>query len=520
VGTVTRNTDFTVEAPLPEGVDRLTAVRVNAMPLNPKKAESDSEIGFALSHIEASLVVPGQEEPTPITFKRVVVDEIDPFLDPYESLNEKSNQGFAAYSRIHYTRRAAFIPEEPIDVPPGARLRVVLKHRIVHLSSFFLIIRRGSLDVSSDVTFTNLNTDETLMASEARMAAIEKERKKIKSTPTPIMRERPVEFARPQHVFIRGLFLTKDKRVTPGVPGSLPPLPQGAANRLALAEWFVNDANPLTARVAVNRYWARLFGVGLVETEEDFGSSGMTPSHPGLLDYLALKFKDDYRWSTKNILKEIVLSRTYRQRSVMRPELQERDPRNRLLARGPRHRLAAEMVRDQALAISGLLSDKTYGPPVHPPIPEGVWKPFQGGDKWNTPKPGEEDRYRRSVYTYTKRSIPYPTFASFDAPSREVCSPRRLRSNTPIQALMMLNDPAFAECAQVFGERMTASAKEPAKQIERGFEMATCRTPTQAELYDLMELYHPLASDPSVGARQAMTTVASVLLNLDEVMTK
>ncbi|MHC4996662.1 MAG: DUF1553 domain-containing protein, partial [Planctomycetota bacterium] len=273
---------------------------------------------------------------------------------------------------------------------------MALKHRIVHLSSFFLIIRRGSLDVSSDPAFTGLNTDEALLASEARLAEIVKERKKIKSTPTPIMRERPTEFARPTHVFIRGLFLTKDKRVTPGTPGSLPPLPEGPADRRALAEWFVGEDNPLTARVAVNRYWARLFGVGLVETEEDFGSSGAPPSHPELLDYLALSFKDRHGWSGKKILREIVLSRTYRQSSVIRPELLERDPLNRLLARGPRHRLPAEMVRDQALAIAGLLSDKAYGPPVHPPIPEGVWKPFQGGDKWDTPKPGEEDRYRRS----------------------------------------------------------------------------------------------------------------------------
>lgn len=520
VGTVTSNTDFTLEAPVPDGLNRITALRVTAMPLNPESAIPDSEIGFALSHIEASLIVPGQAKPTPISFKRIIVDELDPFLDPYESLNDKSKQGFAAYSRIHYPRQAAFIPEAPIDVPDGASVQVILKHRIVHLSSFFLIIRRGSLDLSSDTAFTDLNTDAPLLAAEARLAEITKERKAIKSTTTPILRERPDHLARPTHVFNRGLFLTKKQRVTPGTPGSLPPLPEGPADRMALAKWLVSDDNPLTARVAVNRYWARLFGIGLVETEEDFGSSGAKPSHPALLDYLAVRFQHDYKWSTKKILREMVLSRTYRQSSVIRAELLERDPRNRLLARGPRHRLPAEMVRDQALVIAGLMTDKTFGPPTYPPIPEGVWKPFQGGEKWYTPKPGQAERYRRSVYTYTKRSIPYPMFASFDAPSREVCAPRRLRSNTPIQALMTLNDEAFAECAEHLGGRMAELDKPIEDQLAYGFRLATCRAPSQGEVADLLALYEPLAANPSIGSRAALNTVGSVLINLDEILTK
>ncbi len=516
VDTVSRDTDITLEAPLPENLQRLTAIRLTGMPLDPQSAVPDSEWGFVLSHIEAHLLVPDQEEPLPISLARVVIDEPDPFYDPQESLNEKSNHGFSTFSRIHYPRQAAFILDSPLEIPKASRLRVKLKHRVFILSAFALITRRGHLAVSDDARFSELFTREDLAENRKQLADLRTQRGDIESVSVPVLVERLEHLTRPQHVFERGLFLTKGDRVTAATPASLPPLPDELPpNRLALAKWMASTDNPLTARVAVNRVWARLFGVGLVETEEDFGSSGEPPSHPQLLDFLAMRFQHDLQWSMKQLIRELVLSRTYRQSAKIRPDLLERDPRNRLLARGPRNRLSAEIVRDQALAVAGLLSRKQFGPPVHPPIPEGVWKPFQAGDKWNTPNADDADRYRRSIYTYTKRSIPYPMFAAFDAPSREFCAPRRLPSNTPLQALMTLNDATFKECADALAERMRGAAETPSQQIRHGFLIVTCREATDPELDKLMAL-HDLHGDKE----DAMNTIARVLLNLDEVLMK
>ena len=372
--------------------------------------------------------------------------------------------------------------------------------------------------MSDSTAFDDLEDQTELVNKRKQLSQLRKERRTINSTSVPVLRERPQHLARTQHVFVRGLYLTKDKQVSPATPGTFAPLPDDLpANRLALAKWMVSPENPLTARVAVNRAWARLFGVGIVATEEDFGSSGEKPFHHALLDHLALKFQNDFKWSQKKLLKEIVLSNTYRQSSAIRPELQKRDSANRLLARGPRHRLSSEMVRDQSLAISGLLSDKKYGPPVHPPIPGGVWKPFQGGDKWNTPGTDSEDRYRRSIYTYIKRSIPFPMFSAFDSPSREVCTPRRLRSNTPIQALMLLNDQTMTECANAYATRMQDSADKTRNQLRNGFIMATCREPREDEIDVLVQLLNQYNDDESAAGWHA---VAKVLLNLDEVVTK
>ncbi|MCA9036363.1 MAG: PSD1 domain-containing protein, partial [Planctomycetaceae bacterium] len=388
VGTVSRDADLTLEAPLPPGIRRLTAIRFTGMPLEPEKAVSDSEWGFVLSQFEAAVVVPNEKATKAIEFERVVIDEPNPFYDPQESLNPKSNSGFAAYTRINYPRQAAFILQSPMDVPEGASIRVTLKHRVFILAAFSLIARRGHLAVSDAPEFTALLTNADLKEQRRQLAILEKQRGGIPSTSVPVLAERPKSLVRPMHVFDRGLFLTKGKEVKAATPESFPPLSADKpVDRLTLAYWMASPQNPLTARVAVNRVWARMFGVGIVATEEDFGSSGEAPSHPRLLDSLAIRFQGDYEWRLKSVVREIALSRTYRQSSAIRPELQERDAQNRLLARGPRQRLSAELIRDQALAISGLLSHKQFGPPVHPPIPDGVWMPFSGGDKWVTPEP-------------------------------------------------------------------------------------------------------------------------------------
>lgn len=519
VGTVSRNTGFVLEAAVPIDLQKLTAIRLVARPLDPETAVADSEWGFVLSSVKAQLLVPGEDKPRQLKLSRLLIDEPNPFYNPQDSLNAKNNNGFAAFSRIHYSRQAALVLETPVDVPEGSKVRVELANNVLILASFPLVMRRGHLAVSDDSRFTELATGEKTASRRIQLSELKKKRGQIKSISIPVLDERPERLARTQHLFIRGLFLTKGELVQPGVPESMAPMEAGKpANRLAMANWMVSDRNPLTARVAVNRFWARLFGTGLVATEEDFGSSGETPSHPKLLDDLAWRFQHEMDWSIKTLLREIALSSTYRQSSRIRPELIEQDPANRLLARGPRARLSAEMVRDQALAVSGLLSSKQAGPPVHPPIPGGVWRPFAASDKWQTPEVGNAERYRRSLYTYTKRSIPYPMFAAFDAPSREFCTPRRLPSNTPLQALMTLNDATFDECATALANEMVQQGGANLEaQIRYGFLKITCREIRKNELQQLVSLCDPL--DKSEAAMK-LKPVALIMLNLDEFLTK
>jgi Protein of unknown function (DUF1553) len=319
-------------------------------------------------------------------------------------------------------------------------------------------------------------------------------------------------------------------------------LPAGApVDRLALARWLVDPKNPLTARVAVNRYWAQLFGAGLVETEEDFGTQGEPPSHPELLDWLAVRYRES-GWDTKALLRLIVTSATYRQSSRARPELLEKDPRNRLLARAPRIRLEAEMVRDQALALSGLLSRKVGGPSIFPPQPAGLWQAaFNGERTWATSK--GEDRYRRGLYVFWRRTVPYPSMAAFDAPSREICSIRRVRTNTPLQSFVTLNDPVYVEAAQALARRIVSEGgADVASRVRYGLSLCQCRPPRPEQVEPLVALYAAeleryrkdraaaqwLATDPigplpagmEAADLAAWTAVANVLMNLDSVLSK
>jgi mono/diheme cytochrome c family protein len=379
-------------------------------------------------------------------------------------------------------------------------------------------------------------------AVEKQIAALKKQIAAIKGVTTPIMRELPEGRRRKTHIQLRGNYLVTDKEVTAGVPLAFHPLPEGSKpDRLGLAKWLMDKNNPLTARVLVNRYWEQLFGIGIVETSEDFGTQGEPPSHPALLDYLAADLVQQ-GWDTKQLLKTIVTSATYRQSSAVTPELVERDPQNRLFARGPRFRLPAEMIRDQALAIGGLLSNKQYGPSVRPPRPVlGIRAAFGGSTDWKTS--AGEDKYRRGLYTSWRRTTPYPSLTTFDAPSREVCTIRRIRTNTPLQALVTLNDPVFVEAAQALARRMVAEGgKTVEDRIVYGFRLCLARKPSAAERASLARLYdkalaryakdepnakliatHPLGPAPKgVAIKQlaAWTVVGNVLLNLDEVIAK
>jgi hypothetical protein len=372
---------------------------------------------------------------------------------------------------------------------------------------------------------------------------IAKQERSRPALPTlPVMVELDVKQRRQTHVMIKGNFLSPGDKVEPGVPVAFHPLPSGApANRLAVARWLVDANNPLTARVAVNRYWAQLFGTGLVETEEDFGTQGDLPSHPQLLDWLATEYVR-LGWDTKALLREIVTSATYRQSSKVSPELAARDPKNRLLARGPRFRLEAEMVRDQALMLCGLLSRKMYGPSVFPPQPPGLWQAaFNGQRTWATSQ--GEDRHRRGLYTFWRRTIPYPSMTTFDAPSRELCTVRRVRTNTPLQAFVTLNDPVYVEIAQALARRIIREGGNTIEDRARfGLSLCLARPAQPEQIKTLMELYHserahyggdakaalelateplgPLPAGMDASEAAAWTVVANVLLNMDGVLTK
>ncbi|HZK80412.1 MAG TPA: DUF1549 and DUF1553 domain-containing protein [Humisphaera sp.] len=389
----------------------------------------------------------------------------------------------------------------------------------------------------------------SLAATRTQIDRLKASMKKIPGVTTLVLAEKPGAGRATTDMRIRGSYLQHSDTVQCNTPASLPPLPVGEkVDRLALARWLVSDTNPLVARVTVNRYWETLFGRGIVETTEDFGTQGERPTHPELLDWLACEFmhptavagQNFQPWSMKAIHRTMVLSATYRQSSRVSPELEERDPYNRLFARGPRFRLEAEAIRDNSLAIAGLLSEKMFGPSVMPYQPEGVWDVPYSGDRW-VQSPGE-DRYRRGVYTFWRRSAPYPTFMSFDAPSREGCTIRRVRTDTPMQALSVMNDPAFVETCKALARRMLTevSTSDPKSKAVWGFRLCVARQPRPAEVEQLVALYSrslddyrkdaTSAAEMSKGVNApagvdnaeaaAWAVVANVLMNLDETVTK
>lgn len=326
------------------------------------------------------------------------------------------------------------------------------------------------------------------------------------STPTtPIMVEAPAALARTTHVFERGNWLVPGNAVAPMPPAHLNPFPQGAPhNRLGLAQWMCDPQHPLTSRTIANRIWEQLFGTGLVETLEDLGTQGSQPAHQTLLDYLAWQLMHTHHWSLKSLLREIVLSATYRQSSQTSPAALALDPTNRYCARGPRVRLSAEQIRDRCLSVSGLLSPKLYGPSVMPYQPDGIWKAPWNGAVWK--KSNGDDQYRRSLYTYWKRGSPYPTALTFDGATREVCTARRVRTNTPLQALAMLNDSSLNAAARQMAKRITADLPgDVPGQIAVAFHQAVGWHITPAKLHTLEQLYQQaldkfLGDIPMAGA--------------------
>lgn len=561
---------------------------------------------------EAIVPAPAGSHALPARWARVASDFDQPGTPGFPAAHAADTDplatGWAVDPRINEAHEAIFVPAEPLraaagpDTPTRLRLRFTLSQ---HYGARHTI-GRFRLSVTDDPAWTEphsplvppaiadliasdpaLRTQEiddrirdfyiaiapehapardALAAARAGLAAIVPPRAMI-------LRERDHALGvRPTHLLIRGNFLNPAHELSPGVPAVLGSLSDPAADpafseaapahaaprpsRLDLARWLVRADNPLTARVTANRAWEAFFGRGIVETSDDFGTQGEPPSHPELLDWLATELVRG-GWSLKHLHRVIVTSATYRQSSRIPPDLLQLDPANRLLARAPRFRLDAEAIRDAALHAAGLLSPRIGGPSVFPPQPDGVWNLVYNADRWITST--GEDRYRRGLYTFLRRTAPYPAFMAFDASSREISCPRRPRTNTPIQALAALNDPALVEAAVALARRAHAeSPPDPPSRISRMFRLVLSRAPDQPELSRLLLLYDaeresfradpaaaallnagpqswpvdwfPLAGSPDTAPPDtatpdaadlaALSVVANVLLNLDEAISK
>lgn len=529
-GTITRDSQYVLETALPERLEKVSAVRVEALPKDVGAARKIPELGFTLSRLRVFVVPEGGGEPVEALLIAGYCDEPEPMFDPEDSLQDNAS-GWSAYTKIFAPRHVVFLLDRPIEVTPGARLRFEMKHSRTAVGQIPLVIRRARFFASDDAGWEKLAGDADFQAKREQLARTRAERRDIPSVSTPVITERDPAAARRTFMFERGNWLARGEEVTGGVPDVMHEMPrENGGDRLDAARWIASRDNPLTSRALVNRLWEQLFGTGIVRTVEDLGASGERPSHPKLLDHLAVRFQDDFDWSMKRLLREIVLSATYRQDARVTPELAERDPNNRLLARGPRTRLTAEMVRDQALLVSGKLSEKRFGPPVMPYQPEGVWRSVYSSQRWEMSE--GEDRFRRAAYIYWKRTSGYPSLMAFDAPSREVCSARRVVTNTPLQALVTLNDPAYVELARGLADRMLAEGGDaPRAQIAWAYRRATGDEPSTATVTDLEELYgdalqafderrEEATELAPVREQYALTVVAGAIMNLDEALTK
>jgi mono/diheme cytochrome c family protein len=571
-----------VETDLPE----VTAVLLEVLPdpSLPKNGPGrwDRTGNFILDEMSLTATMKSGDKPVSVFFRTATADWEQEYYRAEHAVDHNAKTGWAIGPR--FGERHFLIAElaEPLHLKQGAKLgfRFDSYHGNNH------IIGRLRLSVTAERDSLRLwpvpgavaevlakasgerTTEEQGMATAhyrtvsptirslereiIRLNEHEKELANAKYT-TLVMKE--IAAPRTNYVQVRGNFLEHGKEVTPGVPAALPQLPPGeTANRLGLARWLVNSENPLTARVTVNRLWERIFGTGLVKTSEDFGKQGEAPSHPELLDWLACEFRDGAAhdsavkaWDVKHILKLIVMSATYRQSAATDDERLQKDLYNRLLARGPRYRLDAELIRDQALAVSGLLNPEIGGPSVYPVQVPNLWKelgflrPEIGMDEW--PTSDGPELYRRGLYTFWRRVCTYPGFATFDAPTRELCTSRRPRANTPLQALAALNDPTLLEAARVLAQRILLhGGAEPEQQVDYAFRLCLARPPTPDESKRLVKLYeqqlHGFELDNGAAEKlirqgsaerpagldvrklAAWMMVGNVLLNLDETLTK
>ncbi len=576
-----KNDNYTLELPLE--MPRLAGLRLDVLTQDklPGKGPGHAGGNFIVSRISASIVPPvvtndADKKPAPaataipLKFVSAYADVASAGFSAAAVLADKVDRTKGWSSGAGKNAALTLIADGVANIPAGSKLRVVIEHQAQQANQ---VLGHFRLSISDDARVDDyaktpaaivklLTTPveqrkpaerDQLLEHFVREVAPElnTERKRtvqlkqsladLKPNTVPIFRELAADKRRKTLIQRRGNFLDTGAEVSPGVISTFNPIKSGAQpDRLGLAQWLIDEQNPLTARVIANRFWEQIFGVGLVRTSEEFGSQGEQPSNPELLDFLATELIR-FKWNMKEFVTLLVSSAAYRQSSQVSRELADRDPENRLLARGPRFRLSAEMVRDQALAVSGLLSPRMFGPSVKPPRPSlGLNAAFGSGLDWQTSS--GEDKFRRGIYTEWRRSAPYPSMATFDAPNREVCTIRRNLTNTPLQALVTLNDPVYVETAQALARRMVAGAKTPREQVTLGFRLCLARPPQDKEVARLVALFEetrseyaakpdqakqmatvPLGAAPAgvdLADLAAWTVVSNVLLNLDEVLMK
>jgi len=526
----------------------------------------------------APSVVLNPAEGQPVALKNASADFSEANGDVAQALDGKANTAWVVPAPAGEEHAAVFEVASPITAKSGLLLLTIeqqagqkrtLKRFRISVTTAAQPVReipraaRAILAIAPEARTSQQEAElganfrsisKTFAGLESQVAAKRKELGAMKLTALPIMRELAGESRRETHILTKGNYLAPGEKVEPGLLGEFSSFvpPDTKMDRLAAARWLMNPENPLTARVAVNRFWSQLFGTGIVETEEDFGSQGALPSNPALLDWMAVTFmspksedaaQPGLGWDVKALLRMLVTSATYRQSSKVTPEMLEKDARNRLLAHAPRRRLDAEAVRDQALALSGLLSHKLGGPSVYPPQPDGLWKVAFNGGQNAYPTSKGEDRYRRGIYTFWRRTMPYPSMVTFDAPSRESCTLRRLPTNTPLQAFVTMNDPVFVECSQALARRIVREGgADAASRIRYGLRISLGRPPSDEQVKTLEKMYEdervasagdaaaalklatqplgPLPAGADAADMAAWTVAANVLLNLDAVLTK
>lgn len=560
-------------------LNKLTAIRLEVLPddkLGEKGPGRSANGNFVMTGVRVSL---GEgKESTPLKIKMASAD----FSQKEGGFDVKTvlekGPGWAIYPQTGKPHFAVFELEQPLAAA-GKEVTVQFQFNSQFASHQFGRFRVSATESASPHTAGGLpaNVEAALQVpadkrTEAQKAELRTYYRTMISTETKAINtqigaarqaianiERNIpdamvmeEMPKPRDTFmlIRGQYDKKGEKVTSGTPGALPPLKKenAIANRLDLAKWLMSPEHPLAARVTVNRYWQMFFGTGLVKTAEDFGTQGEFPSHPELLDWLAVEFRES-GWDIRRLITMIVMSATYRQASTVTKELHERDPENRLLARGPRFRLQAEFLRDQALAVSGLLNGEVGGKSVSPYQPAGLWEELMSradGANWTAQTYSQshgKDLYRRTMYTFWKRTCPPPSLATLDAPDRETCVVRRSRTNTPLQSLVLMNDPTYVEAARKLAERMlTEGGKTAEERIAFAFKLTTARAPKEKETAILKRVYDyqherftkdkPAAEkllkvgeakrDEKLDAIElaAWAMVANTILNLDEVLTR
>ena len=538
-------------ADLPAGT---TAIRVEALPddalpaRGPGRAYYEGPKGdFLLGDFK--LTVDGK----PVKIAGATEAPARPNTPAAKALDENKQTGWACQGNEGKPSNAVFVLEQPLTAKSATLTLVFERHYAASLGRLRVSAAATAAkarDIPAEVEELLTLPDAKLTGSQrdsllrhwaagapelkAARAEIDALRKQLPAPATTlVMQERPADNPRPTYRHHRGEFLQPKEKVAPGVPDWLPPLPKGATeDRLAFARWLVSPENPLTARVTVNRHWHAFFGRGLVRTIDDFGYQGDTPSHPDLLDWLASEFAEK-GWSVKKLHRLIVTSATYRQSSRITPELLTKDPENRLLARGPRVRLEAEQIRDSVLKAAGQLSAKMYGPGVFPPQPPNVTTEGAYGKlEWKVSD--GDDRYRRGLYTFAKRTAPFAMGGTFDAPAGEVCVARREVTNSALQALTMLNDVVVVDAARALAKRAGGLKGGTQERVAYLFRLCLVRTPTAAEVARIAKYYEAqrtrFATDPdradAVGGIgngpevAAWTATARAILNLDEFVTK